>query len=62
MNKYGVVIASKKDNVHPNISPKHSYNVLSCEIIQGQVYLLLRDPRGWTKSDFEVPHPLTNTP
>lgn len=30
VNKYGVVIASKKDQIHPDISPKHSYNVLSC--------------------------------
>lgn len=61
LSKYGVVIASKKEHVHPDISPKHSYNVLSYENIKGNVYLLLRDPRGWTKADFKVPHPLTNT-
>lgn len=25
------------------------------------MYLLLRDPRGWTKANFQVPHPLVNT-
>lgn len=62
VNRYGVVIASKASNIDPSLSPKHSYNVLSCEMIKGQVYLLLRDPRGWTKANYNTPAPLVNTP
>jgi hypothetical protein len=44
------------------LSPKHSYNVLGCEAIGGEVFLRLRDPRGWTKACFAVPELLVNNP
>lgn len=59
-NKHPLVIASKKGNVHPSISPMHSYNILDHQVVKGQVFLKLRDPRGWTKADFNVPAEVVN--
>lgn len=50
-----MVIASKIEGVAPGLSPKHSYSVLNYDIVEGRLYLQLRDPRGWTKADFPVP-------
>ena len=54
LNNYGVVIASKGSKIHPSLSQMHSYNVLYCEQIKGEVFLMLRDPRGWSLSCFEI--------
>ena len=62
INKFPVVIASKAGNIHPSLSTKHSYNVLNYEIIGDELFLMLRDPRGWTKADFPVPSKLANIP
>lgn len=51
-SKYPIVIASKKQNINPTLSQKHSYNILDYELVNNQLYLKLRDPRGWTKADF----------
>jgi hypothetical protein len=56
--KFGMVIASKVEGVVPGISAKHSYNVLNYEIIGGELFLELRDPRGWSKADFHLPNKL----
>jgi hypothetical protein len=58
-SRYGMVIASKVEGVMPGLSAKHSYNVLNYEIIDGEIYLELRDPRGWSKAEFHVPYKLS---
>jgi hypothetical protein len=58
--RYGLVIASKVEGVDGCLSAKHSYNILRHEFIDGQLFLQLRDPRGWTKASFSLPGKLTN--
>ena len=53
--QFGMVIASKTEGVAAGLSAKHSYNVLSYDIVGGQLYLELRDPRGWSKAEFYTP-------
>lgn len=56
----GLVIASKVEGVDGCLSAKHSYNILRHEFIDGQLFLQLRDPRGWTKASFPLPGKLSN--
>jgi hypothetical protein len=50
-----MVIASKVEGVAPCLSAKHSYNILNYDIIGNELFLELRDPRGWTKANFNAP-------
>lgn len=50
-----MVIASKIKPIDSTVSPKHSYNVLSYSLKNKKLFLELRDPRGWTKANFNVP-------
>ncbi len=61
-NKFGLVIASKVENITPVLSAKHSYNVLNYKVLNNEIFLELRDPRGWTKAAFNTPHQLINKP
>lgn len=31
-------------------------------MLHGQLFLKLRDPRGWTKAEFNIPQELNNNP
>jgi hypothetical protein len=50
-----MVIASKIKPIDSTVSPKHSYNVLSYSLKNKKLFLELRDPRGWTKANFNLP-------
>lgn len=58
-NKYPIVIASKTNVKLPFLSPKHSFNVLSHKVVNKNLYLKLRDPRGNNCSEFAVYQPIT---
>jgi hypothetical protein len=53
--QFGMVIASKTEGVSACLSAKHSYNVLNYDLVGGELYLELRDPRGWSKAEFYTP-------
>lgn len=53
--KYPLVIASKQVARNQSISMKHSYNVLDVKKHMNELFLKLRDPRGWTKAEFNSP-------
>lgn len=57
-----MVIASKTQVADQGISPMHSYNILNYDLIEDKLYLNLRDPRGYTKAQFNVPYQLANQP
>ena len=44
--KYALVIATKANVIIDKLSPKHSYHILDFRLIQNQIHLKLRDPRG----------------
>lgn len=50
-----MVIASKQTTKNEEISAKHSYNVLSYSEKNNNFFIELRDPRGWTKANFDLP-------
>jgi calpain-15 len=62
LSRYALVIASKPQVEHPSLSPKHSYNILNYEVIGGQLFLLLRDPRGHAQTNFPMPPQLASIP
>lgn len=50
-----MLVVASKANTGEGISPKHSYNILDYDDIKGEIFLKLRDPRGWTKACFKIP-------
>ena len=61
-NKYAMVVGSKQQTPNKSISEAHSYTILNYEMVNGQLYLLLRDPRGHTKANFSAPQQLVGIP
>ena len=61
-NKYAMVIGSQQKVLDKGLSAAHSYTIINYEMVNGQLYLLLRDPRGHTKAQFNTPHNLANIP